>query len=902
MTKSKKSAPVSTGKQICDAIHTQVDHLGVRWADEAKYEDIKEYEAALNKELAKFRTKVLKITKRPFGCTFQASDGVFGLKCVGSKVISYTLAPPTNARADKKAILKSLETPAIKAIAKDLGMKALPVKPRVITSVALPTPEAVTAAYAPVAARPEHKDVVAVTQQIDTDGDGLPTPDCACGHDASYHKGTTGKCAACDTCKKFATPTQAKETTIPQPPDEPRGKAKKMMALSAVVSAAKHHDPPKEPPVTALTKVLGRAGFQFVRAEVGPDGAVAYGYAHSDGRAALCTAHQDDVVSPETVVAKLETGQTIQVTAAQPEAAKSLWEVLKPVSKKQRRIRQARYDGQVTAAKLKTDPRAPVKETPEQALMAIRAVQEQAAKDAATIAAVPVNGVPAHVVRAVEMLGMITGQKFNVIDLRGDKNYSHRMALLKKLFNRDRVLVEEIGINNLTQAFYSAVGVGEGSRAAQAVEFMTRCKEITTTSRAIKRAVVTATKKVVKAVRRVHMPALVVPGRVLEVSKPLGRKRQLAKDADVRARLQEEVSNGAPLAQPHPALRGLVVTSAKDLRILNHKNGVVSLKLERCNSQGAIQVWDNGAKLVTSVLTPTLVKDVKPQPWDANMIAAMVDALLASKSERTQDVEDNLRAAKSALQRYAEPARLAPLAAAIPTPRPTAAEVKVSPSCVQLLGDPLAGLVFVQLEKSNSQGAICVYNDSSRVVVGVVPTEWLNKFRPATNNGHALTEEQIARAINQLLNPATPTVAVTPTAARHLTAVLNSIEENKTMATNAAAISAGRKFTAPVDATKQTAKTAKTSKKAATATKTTTRRGKFDDAAKIVIVIKDNPYREGSRAHASYEAIKKSKTVGAFKTLCAAEDTKTTLAPKFTYLAWSMVKHGETPALIKVTK
>jgi len=70
--------------------------------------------------------------------------------------------------------------------------------------------------------------------------------------------------------------------------------------------------------------------------------------------------------------------------------------------------------------------------------------------------------------------------------------------------------------------------------------------------------------------------------------------------------------------------------------------------------------------------------------------------------------------------------------------------------------------------------------------------------------------------------------------------------------------------------------------------------------AKITILVKKNPYRAGTRAAASYEAIKQSKTVGEFKTACMVKDSKTGLAPKFTYLAWSATAHNSVPALIKI--
>jgi hypothetical protein len=45
------------------------------------------------------------------------------------------------------------------------------------------------------------------------------TPDCACGHDDSYHKNGTGKCAACDECRAYVA---AAEAAPMKPTDAPR--------------------------------------------------------------------------------------------------------------------------------------------------------------------------------------------------------------------------------------------------------------------------------------------------------------------------------------------------------------------------------------------------------------------------------------------------------------------------------------------------------------------------------------------------------------------------------------------------------------------------------------------------------------------------------------------------------
>lgn len=228
-------------------------------------------------------------------------------------------------------------------------------------------------------------------------------------------------------------------------------------------------------------------------------------------------------------------------------------------------------------------------------------------------------------------------------------------------------------------------------------------------------------------------------------------------------------------------------------------------------------------------------------------------------------------------------------------PRPEA-QVTVNLDDVCLLEDPDNGIVLMCLEKPNSQGAICVYNNGSRVAVGVVPTERLVTLIRRVS-------EDLVRDVNQMLHPLSAGVIVTPQAEQQLTAVLDYCKENLDMA-NTEAVKT-KKFAAPTASKpngKKEAAAAKATKtpRAASSKEHTSTRSRLADDAKITILVKENPYREGTRAHASYEAIKKSKTVGAFKELCTGKDTKTGPSPKFTYLAWSMEPHGETPALVKV--
>lgn len=58
-----------------DSIHTDIEfqhtiaNLTGRWNDEKEFEDINDYKAVLQKVLDKFDVSIIKMHKRPFGCT-----------------------------------------------------------------------------------------------------------------------------------------------------------------------------------------------------------------------------------------------------------------------------------------------------------------------------------------------------------------------------------------------------------------------------------------------------------------------------------------------------------------------------------------------------------------------------------------------------------------------------------------------------------------------------------------------------------------------------------------------------------------------------------------------------------------------------------------------------------------
>ena len=253
------------------------------------------------------------------------------------------------------------------------------------------------------------------------------------------------------------------------------------------------------------------------------------------------------------------------------------------------------------------------------------------------------------------------------------------------------------------------------------------------------------------------------------------------------------------------------------------------------------------------------------------------------------------RAAEDAAAREEIHARVLALAVspeqpAVPNPD---VELNLVVDELQLLEDPKNHLVMMQMERANSQGAICIYNNGSRVATGVVPLETLRKLRPVkTDPENGLdVNTMLLQVAHQLLNPTVPGVPVTPVAARHLTAVTDCKElivKNKT------AVSSGRKFAAPAAATKSIVKAPKAPKaakapKAPKVKTASTPRGSYV-GKKIKVLNKKHDAREGTKrakaldillsAKTTDEAIPKLAKIGANNTFIAFA-----IAQKFIALA-----------------
>lgn len=191
------------------------------------------------------------------------------------------------------------------------------------------------------------------------------------------------------------------------------------------------------------------------------------------------------------------------------------------------------------------------------------------------------------------------------------------------------------------------------------------------------------------------------------------------------------------------------------------------------------------------------------------------------------------------------------------TPRADAVVDTVRAEDVRLLEDPSNGIVLLQVEKSNSQGAICVYNNGVRVAAGVVSPETLRILRPVAG-------ADLLQAARELLTPIVESVVVTPVAQRHLTAVLNC-KEIKPMAT--ATVTPNKKFAPPREV--KPAKTAKAvaekPAKKASATKATHAAPASDGRAryagkKIKVLNKEHGARPGTKRQIGMDIILKSKT------------------------------------------
>ena len=412
-----------------------------------------------------------------------------------------------------------------------------------------------------------------------------------------------------DAARKRELRAAAKKSTEAEAPkaEAPKAEAPKLSEVERVAKLVSLATLSAKKPATALKtdrpihQAFIAAGFTYVKTQT-VNGLVAHGYAHVDGRAALYTHAQDGADEAWAVKTALgEFGGTDKPTE----------ESLKPVTAVQ-----------LKAAKVAANKKAASIERGKMLLETDRRRAEKHAEVLAAAKVVPpaIAGTPANVVRAVEMLSGLTAKQFDLDMLRGDKHYGHRLALLKRLFDREKVLVAETGINNLIEAFFSAVGTGEGCKAAKAACFATRCSEIAAASRTARLAVAKAEKLIIKqSLRRTYLDR-VVPGTITPFVKPLSKARQHEYDKEELIQLRAELMvSPEQLAVPRPDADFDLVPS--DVRLLrNPGNGIVMLQLEKANSQGAIVVYNNGVKVAAGVVAPETLKSLRPVASEISLV------------------------------------------------------------------------------------------------------------------------------------------------------------------------------------------------------------------------------------------------------------------------------------------
>ena len=624
------------------------------------------------------------------------------------------------------------------------GKKSVKQKSGVVAEVVVDAPRTFTATEQPL-------DLVTITQQIVDDANSMKT---------------------------------SEASPAPKPEN-----ADHLMELSATAAKKRAERLPADPRVTVAPPeadaALVAAGFTFARTEQN-----ASGYVHEDGRTVLAESSGQWTL----LVNGLESGGA-NLTTLLTELAKP---VPKRATKKALRINKAHTRGAHAAAAIKAGKTAlAVSLTPARALEVIHEAEAIAAAKRAAKVATAVPGMPPNVVRAVEMLGSLTDGKFNLHDLRGDKHYGHRLALLKRLFDREHVVMAETGINNLMQAFYSAIGAAGNCRAAQDADFTARCQDLLVKVHDAKLAAGKEAKRTVRAVRNAMKSSLIVPGIVIPQQKPLSKAAKKVAAKKEAVALQMELAVARPTAQPRPGTKNLGRLEAHSLRLLTHANGLVSLKLERWNSQGAVHIWEgDDGRVVSGVLTPALAVDVKVQAYNLDAVKELASAWLDDKKvKKTAEMEYVLHCVVHAVNRAQSAFALSVLPYQLPAPRPSAAELTITPAGVRLLEDSILGAVLVQLERANSQGALVCYNNGMQVGVGVCPPEILETLRQMP------TEVNLVTAVKQLLNPAVPSVPVTPTAAKHLTAVMHCKEN--IMKNTAEAPAVEKKFAAKTTPTKK---------------------------------------------------------------------------------------------------
>lgn len=224
---------------------------------------------------------------------------------------------------------------------------------------------------------------------------------------------------------------------------------------------------------------------------------------------------------------------------------------------------------------------------------------------------------------------------------------------------------------------------------------------------------------------------------------------------------------------------------------------------------------------------------------------------------------------KEQIETSAEMFELARLVSANPVYQPSAdSEITVQPDALKLWEDPDNGVVLLQLEHANSQGAICVYNNGMKVAAGVVAPATFKALKPVSTPAHlksAPAGALVFEAAEQLLGSG---VEVTPAARRHLTAILESEE-----------VSLVKKAVPPPEKKPRKAKPVQEEPEPVVEepVKLKAKRSRKIQGTTIVVAEEwraSNPYRDGTKAANAFDLLKTCKTVDEFDAAVALSPEK----------------------------
>lgn len=517
----------------------------------------------------------------------------------------------------------------------------------------------------------------------------------------------------------------------------PRQKERRDPPAAPIISDEPRTAPANPPKASPLHQALKKAQFKFVKAEVVASTTV-YGYQHRDRRAVLLT------VTP--------TGTEVW-TLRWPDGAESggkKADILAGCLK----ITAGKHVAAKDRAAVQDEREAGKTDEARTVLAAVKPSQ-----------LLP-DGPADHVLHAVEMLGQLTAKRYDFMLLRGDRYYGDRMALLRVLLDRGRgeVKAAETGINTVQAAFYSALGVRPGCAAARAAAFTERCIELIDAWRKAQKLVQKAGARMTAKRRRDNALDRIAPGSIIPYSKQRSKTAEKEEREKEVATLASELRSSLPEAKPNQDASLIGPVDVRAIRSVSYNNGAFGLRLERGNSQGALQLISNGKRLSVSVLTPVLAEMANVEHVSIDVVKGLLTAMEQSNLARTPNAEKALTAVKAAVKAACGPWLTEPVVLPMSKPCEAINESMLRMVDVRLLANSELGAVLLRLEVPNSQGALCVCNTNGVITVGMVPADVLAAL-------FTVPGADVRRIAGQLIASPNPGPPLSPVAQRCLTAL-----------------------------------------------------------------------------------------------------------------------------------